>query len=546
MKSTGWLLLGAIVLSTLTAAIGWQPVLQEPDPTPPKSPVKLIFIHHSTGENWLNDDNGGLARELQANNYFPSDTNYGWGPVGIGDRTDIPNWMEWFRSDNSPLVMQAVYEEYDVHSPFERTLPDPGGENQIILFKSCFPNSALEGNPTDPPSEGSDLSVGNAKYTYNQILHYFKTRPDKLFVVVTAPPLTDSILSNNARAFNLWLVNDWLRENKYTLPNVAVFDFYNVLTGPNNHHRVTDGKIEHIINDNRNTEYYPSDDDHPSQTGNQKATEEFLPLLNVFYNRWQASAPPQLAPEAGLENQPVTENQSPQLQNSQSYEPGSILFGFEFGEPEWEGYADEAVQSTILCGADPTNATSGSQSLRIEFNVLPNSWATCSRFFGTPLNLSVSNGLEFKILVKKPGKILHMDIYTGPDGERASYAVELEYPSEQGEWILVRVNWNDFRRVEWEPEAGSAFDQPDKISGLAFGFPAGEEPNTGVLNIDDIRTFTQGESVGELVVPGQVEEDELTNLGAENRRFPQLCGSIVIVPFALAIGMGIRKTRFRV
>ena len=30
--------------------------------------------------------------------------------------------------------------------------PDPGGENQIIMFKSCFPNSAvLSGNPVDPP-----------------------------------------------------------------------------------------------------------------------------------------------------------------------------------------------------------------------------------------------------------------------------------------------------------------------------------------------------------------------------------------------------------
>ena len=32
------------------------------NPAPPASPVKLIFIHHSTGENWLADDNGGLGK----------------------------------------------------------------------------------------------------------------------------------------------------------------------------------------------------------------------------------------------------------------------------------------------------------------------------------------------------------------------------------------------------------------------------------------------------------------------------------------------------
>jgi hypothetical protein len=26
----------------------------------------------------------------------------GWGPDRIGDRTDIPNWMDWFRSPTTP------------------------------------------------------------------------------------------------------------------------------------------------------------------------------------------------------------------------------------------------------------------------------------------------------------------------------------------------------------------------------------------------------------------------------------------------------------
>ncbi|MEI6309778.1 MAG: S-layer homology domain-containing protein, partial [bacterium] len=80
------------------------PTAPSPSPTPPgalvappNQPVRLVFIHHSTGENWLADDNGGLGAALRDSNYFASDTNYGWGPEGIGDRTDFGNWWEWFR-----------------------------------------------------------------------------------------------------------------------------------------------------------------------------------------------------------------------------------------------------------------------------------------------------------------------------------------------------------------------------------------------------------------------------------------------------------------
>ena len=66
------------------------------NPYPPAEPVKLIFIHHSVGENWLTDGNGNLGQTLNANNYFVSDTNYGWGPDSIGDATDYPNWLDWF------------------------------------------------------------------------------------------------------------------------------------------------------------------------------------------------------------------------------------------------------------------------------------------------------------------------------------------------------------------------------------------------------------------------------------------------------------------
>ena len=282
------LLVAILLLGAATATAGTGMVGSQVNVTPPAQPVKLIFIHHSTGENWLRDDYGQLGQTLAANNYFVSDTNYGWGPNGIGDHTDIPNWTDWFRSADTPTYMAALFAEAEQHSSYTRTQADPGGENQVVMFKSCFPNSALEGNPSDPPSADGGLSVGHAKYVYNEILKYFATRPDKLFVVITAPPLQDGTYAANARAFNQWLINDWLAENAYRQTNVAVFDFYNVLTGPDNHHRVTGSTIQHTHVAGQDTLYYPSGDDHPSAAGSQKATDEFVPLLNAFYNGWRS------------------------------------------------------------------------------------------------------------------------------------------------------------------------------------------------------------------------------------------------------------------
>ena len=56
-------------------------MVQNLSPAPPVNAVRLIFIHHSVGENWLCDDNGGLGIALRDNHYYVSDTIYGWGPT---------------------------------------------------------------------------------------------------------------------------------------------------------------------------------------------------------------------------------------------------------------------------------------------------------------------------------------------------------------------------------------------------------------------------------------------------------------------------------
>jgi hypothetical protein len=304
MLAAALLLAGCGTSSPTSTTADGSPTLPGAPPTSDEA-VKLIFIHHSTGEAWLADDGGGLGLALRDNNFFVSDTNYGWGPSDsqlggvIGDYTDIGHWWNWFLGPSSDEIMAAVYSESGQNSSYSRLADDPGGENEVVVFKSCFPNSNVEGGPDDPPNTGRNplegagldgLTVANAKGLYVGLLDYFAAHTDTLFVVVTAPPLLASDTSPeaaaNARAFNTWLVGEWLAD--YPHSNVAVFDFYNVLTGDGNHHRVVDGRIEYGTDQGSNTSAYASDgDSHPTAAGGAKATAEFVPLLNLFYLRWR-------------------------------------------------------------------------------------------------------------------------------------------------------------------------------------------------------------------------------------------------------------------
>ncbi len=296
-----------------------QPAQLPLNPSPPAQTQRLVFIHQSTGRSWLADEHGRLGLALQQNNYFVSDTFYGWGPGypgggQIGDHTDIGNWFDWFQGTSSSLYLNALYQELGQQHAYSRLASNPGGENSIILFKSCFPNSAVKVGNLEPPTNGINplrsqsagldvMTVGNIKGIYTDLLSYFATRLDKLFVLITAPPLreaeTNPTEAANARAVNNWLVTQWLAG--YPHKNVAVFDFYNVLTsnggGPDindagaltgNHHRYRNNVIEHISNQGSNFSMYPAFDSHPTAVGDLKATLEFLPVLNIAYNRWKA------------------------------------------------------------------------------------------------------------------------------------------------------------------------------------------------------------------------------------------------------------------
>jgi hypothetical protein len=294
------------------------------DTSPPESTTKLIFVHASIGEAWLSPwgflgssyDNNGYS--LMENNYFVSDYNIHNHPelpghdycaweVVFGD----PGWVDVFLNHN------ALEGNYD-------RIADPGGQNNIVMIKPCGTQYPIYGNPDDPPGgecpeAGTGWTVGQVKQAMLNTLESLRQYPDTFFVLVAAPAICipgengcggdyDPIYHGaNARAVASWMVNDLLDD--YDVGNVMVFDLYGVLTSnqegegdtcptdymdsdagleTGNHHRIWDGQVQHQVAYDQDFSAYCTN--HPKLGGLRKATREFVPLLNAYYNAWVAGA----------------------------------------------------------------------------------------------------------------------------------------------------------------------------------------------------------------------------------------------------------------
>jgi hypothetical protein len=273
------------------------PAMNPSSPAAPAAPLDLLFVHHSCGGQLLapagradgeacifrSHPNGGdLRAKLEASGYVVHEASYG---SRIGEATDLFDWLPKFR-DRMDDVLATRHQD-------ER-LPD-GRTNRIVVFKSCFPNNAFvaEGEPPGDP-RGPALTYWNARATLAALLPELARRPDVLFVYVTAPPLAPkrreaayrwlarklgalpsrAPLEESAalaRRFDDWVTSPsgWLAG--YAGTNVAVFDYYDVLTG---------GTSDVLA--------YPTGggyDSHPSSEGNARAAALFVPFLDRAVQR---------------------------------------------------------------------------------------------------------------------------------------------------------------------------------------------------------------------------------------------------------------------
>jgi len=256
----------------------------------PGKPLRLLFIHHSVGgrlmadpgerqplgdEIWKSHPNGGgLRRMLEQQGYEVHEASYG---SEIGSHTDRADWPATFRDKMSVVTSCALNDQ---------RLPD-GQKNQIVVFKSCFPENLL----------ADEAAEKRAREDLTALLPVIAQHPETLFVYLTTPPLAPNVRAEPAwkyvarvvtgkpqpgprlarsgpaaRRLNDWIVSPdgWLKGS--TLKNLAVFDLYDVLTDH--------GRTNFLA--------FPTDggyDSHPSREGNQKVAADFVPFLNRAVRR---------------------------------------------------------------------------------------------------------------------------------------------------------------------------------------------------------------------------------------------------------------------
>ena len=267
--------------------------------SPPGRPIHTLFVHHSVGGALLADQGpekgqsciwethpagGGLRKLLGAQGYAVHEASY---DSALGNDTDLFHWLPKF-SGNMDKLLRIKHQDAALEGD---------AKNEIVAFKSCFPNNQLTGAGEAPgDAAGPQLTVWNVKATMSALLPIFEKHPNVLFVYLTAPavapradrmPLYRSIVraikgrsepgwtakqAGWARELNNWMVSPdgWLKD--YKGKNVVVFDYYDVLTG--------DGA-------SNLSAYATKDrsDSHPSGEGHKKAAERFVPFLNRAVRR---------------------------------------------------------------------------------------------------------------------------------------------------------------------------------------------------------------------------------------------------------------------
>ena len=268
----------------------------------PKEVVRLTFIHQEVGKSLLSSVNdtygdGHLALYLNKNNYFVTDITNSWNPdpaffnlktkYPIGNFTEIVDLAIWFNPIHETTLMNEVFwnnMQYQNNNNigYENIISKPSGHNEIIIFK--------------PTSKSCDMgdSTEDEVSIYKGILAYTKTRTDKLFIFFTPPPKKEIIDSQKIKWISNYLVSKeegWLKN--YSEKNIGVFDLYNILTNEKNIHTAdSSNDIIHNIDvssDDILSDLYSSkvDKDKINSDGLKKVTQNFIPLLNYYYNRWK-------------------------------------------------------------------------------------------------------------------------------------------------------------------------------------------------------------------------------------------------------------------
>jgi hypothetical protein len=186
-----------------------------------------------------------------------------------------------------------------------------------------------------------------------------------------------------------------------------------------------------------------------------------------------------------------------------------LIDDFETPGKTWETSTQDATQTKITCAPASGNAHSGNQALLIDFNVQPNTWATCELNLGENQNWSDGRGLSFPIQASGPGLAVEVLLFGGDPGARVAYSYKLETTPEMVKgWTEVEIPWDKFVQPDSEANPGTPIN-PSYVNGLSFTFNTlPDAPSVGKIWVDDLSLTglaAPGTAAGATPTPAAIE-----------------------------------------
>ena len=202
--------------------LGWGLVDLPPARAQSATPVRVTFLHHSTGgcvweggvPAWFTRYNQGHGTQYQiAEHAFP-DSPYEWANY------PYDYWNLWINPSGPANTTQSgVY-----------TLEQWCADAEVVVFKHCFPVSSIGPDEGTPSVSSSEKTLANYKLQYAALkvkLHQF---PTKKFIVWTGAALTQGSTNPEdaarAREFFAWVCTTWDEPGD----NIFVWDFWTLET----------------------------------------------------------------------------------------------------------------------------------------------------------------------------------------------------------------------------------------------------------------------------------------------------------------------------
>ncbi len=205
---------------------------------------------------------------------------------------------------------------------------------------------------------------------------------------------------------------------------------------------------------------------------------DFLPTAQNPTPTTEAQIPPE------SEIRPAVETPPPDSLPA-DIPPSDMIDDFEGTIPSssegWQPYWDETTPTRFACALE--NST-----LRIDFEITEESWATCTLIFDNLQDWSKYKGVNFSYQVDASVRNFDFTLHGGTVEEPTSYQYTIEtVPSNENNWIPIDLNWNQILGVDWEANARNPINS-SQITGVTFGFSTYEgTSNIGTIRIDDLQ-----------------------------------------------------------